>query len=292
LVRTKPILRWPGGKTRHLKHILPLITPHRTYCEPFAGGLAVFLAKERSQIEVINDINGDLVALYRNVQYHVDAIVSEIEFALNARQNMVDYRAQRGLTEIQRAGRWFVCNKISWAGNGSSFGCQGAHASRRNAMDAVLALHERLDRTVIEQLPFDRCVKNYDRKDTFFFFDPPYLDANPGAYRGWSKEEMQHLREVLDGLKANWVLTVDDSKETRKIFAEFQLRQISTFNKIKNVRLAGASIMRELLITPAKARNRRPFSSKAGSPPAASCPGTSRSPKATVRTASGRSPGP
>lgn len=248
--RVKPILRWPGGKTRHLKSILPLIPKHRTYCEPFAGGLAVFLAKVRSPIEVINDINGDLVALYRNVQYHVDAIVSEIEFALNARKNIVDYRAQRGLTEIQRAARWFVCNKISWAGNGSSFGCQGARASRRGAMEAVLVLHERLDRTVIEQLPFERCVKNYDRKDTFFFFDPPYLDADPGAYRGWTLEEMGQLREVLAGLKAKWLLTVDDSKGTREIFGSFHLRQISTVNKMSEARTGGASVMRELLISP------------------------------------------
>jgi site-specific DNA-adenine methylase len=41
-----------------LKKILPLITPHVCYCEPFAGGLAVLMAKERSQVEVVNDING------------------------------------------------------------------------------------------------------------------------------------------------------------------------------------------------------------------------------------------
>jgi DNA adenine methylase len=46
--RTKPILRWQGSKTRMLKHILPLITPHVCYCEPFFGGGAVLFAKERA----------------------------------------------------------------------------------------------------------------------------------------------------------------------------------------------------------------------------------------------------
>jgi len=253
-VRVKPILRWPGGKSRHLKTILPLIPPHEVYCEPFAGGLAVFLAKERSKIEVINDMNGDLVALYRNVQYHVDAIVSEIEFALNARQNLVEYQAQPGLTEIQRAARWFVCNKISWAGIGRSFGCQGARASRRGAMEAVLAMHERLDRTVIEQLPFDRCVKNYDRKHTFFFFDPPYLDVDPGAYRAWTVAEMEQLRTVLDGLKGKWIVTVGDHAEARRIFKGFHFRATEIVNKMNEMRLGKAAVLKELIITPQAAK--------------------------------------
>lgn len=186
------------------------------------------------------------------MQYHVDAIVSEIEFALNARQNLLDYRQQKGLTEIQRAGRWFVCNKISWGGNGTSFGCQGARASRRGAMEAVLALHERLDRCVIESIPYQQCLKTYDRTDTFYFIDPPYLDADPGAYAGWTIEQMYELRAILDGLKSKWLLTVDDSNGTREVFAGLKLREISTVNKLTQLRNEKPAVMRELLISPAK----------------------------------------
>ena len=125
--RVKPILKWPGGKTRLLPKILPLIPPHKCYCEPFAGGLAVLLAKERSEEEVVNDLNGTLVALYRNVQYHMPALLDEIEFALNARQNLHDYTKQPGLTEIQRAARWFVRNRISLPGTDAGW------AKRRRA---------------------------------------------------------------------------------------------------------------------------------------------------------------
>lgn len=74
----RPILRWPGGKRRMLKRILPKITPHVCYCETFAGGLAVLLAKERSEVEIVNDLNGTLVALYRNLQYHLPALLAEM----------------------------------------------------------------------------------------------------------------------------------------------------------------------------------------------------------------------
>ena len=52
-----------------LKYILPVIPAHDTYIEPFAGGLAVFLAKERVKVEVINDLNDEVSGFYRKAQF-------------------------------------------------------------------------------------------------------------------------------------------------------------------------------------------------------------------------------
>ena len=102
--------------------ILPLIPPHHSYCEPFAGGLAVFLAKEPSRFEVINDQNDILVALYRNAKFHVEELIAEVQWILNARREMEDFRTEVGLTEIQRVGRWLVKNRLSYGGLGRHFG--------------------------------------------------------------------------------------------------------------------------------------------------------------------------
>ena len=80
------------------------------------------LAKERSPVEVVNDLNGDLVHLYRNVQYHLPALLQEVEWTLGSRKNLFDFIAQPGLTEIQRAARWLIRNKISFGGGMTSFG--------------------------------------------------------------------------------------------------------------------------------------------------------------------------
>ena len=116
--RARPVIAWPGGKTRMLKHLLPLIPPHTLYCEVFGGGLALLLAKSQSEVEVINDINGDLVSFYRTCKYHLDPLLDELDLVTNSRQDFQDYLAQPGLTEIQRAARWFIRNKLSFGGMG------------------------------------------------------------------------------------------------------------------------------------------------------------------------------
>lgn len=85
-LRVRPAVSWPGGKGRLLKYILPLIPRHTCYCEPFSGGLAVLLAKPRSKVEVVNDLNGELITFYRCVRFHADVLLTELEFVMNSRQ--------------------------------------------------------------------------------------------------------------------------------------------------------------------------------------------------------------
>lgn len=69
---TKPIVPWIGGKRRLAKRILPLFPQYDCYVEPFAGGAALYFMKESSDVEVLNDINGELINLYRVVKHHLE----------------------------------------------------------------------------------------------------------------------------------------------------------------------------------------------------------------------------
>jgi DNA adenine methylase len=252
--RVKPILRWPGGKSRHLPVILPLITPHLCYVEPFAGGLAVLLAKERSRTEVVNDTNGTLVALYRNAQWHCEALLKELEFVLNSRQTLHEFLKQPGLTEIQRVARYLVCNKISFGGNGHSFSVSkgqggGAGISRENIQTAIRELNQRLDKVVVENLPYDHCVRLYDSKDAFFFFDPPYLHAKVGPYKGWDEKQMTEFAELLPAIQGNWVVTVDGSDFNRRLFKRWNLQKMTLPNQCLNSRKHVGRTFDEFVIT-------------------------------------------
>ena len=237
-----------------LKHILPAIPEHTCYCEPFAGGLAVLFAKKKSKVEIINDINGDLVALYRNLQYHLPALLGELDWLFASRQNLMDFNRQPGLTELQRAARFLLINRTSFAGSMRSFGVAktagGGVAFDHQAIEPLLAnARARLDGVVVEHLPYDRCLTNYDSPDTFFFLDPPYLNASTDAYAGWTEAQMREFRGRVRNLKGNWITTVDDSEFNRKLFSGCVIKPVSTQNRLCNVRTHSKVRFGELIIT-------------------------------------------
>lgn len=252
-MRTKPILRWPGGKSRHLKSILPAIKPHTCYVEPFAGGLAVLLAKERSAVEVVNDSNQDIVALYRCAQFHLEGLLLEMEWQVAARSNFADQAENRGLTDLQRAARFLVANLTSFGGNCTSFGVTkksgGIGLNRERIVERLMALRARLDKVTVECLDWERCVRLYDSPETFFFLDPPYLNADIRAYAGWGESQMRHLAAVLASLRGKWLLTVDGSEFCQRTFARWNCRLVKTRNGSVNQRLVKQATFPELFVT-------------------------------------------
>lgn len=232
----KPVIGWPGGKTRMLDYLLPLIPEHTTYCEVFGGGLAVFLAKPESDVEIINDINGDLVTFYRWCKFHLEPLLDEIDLVLNSRQELRDYIAQPGLTDLQRAARWFIRNRISFGGMGATFAVSRAQplGSRVKRQLAIRALNRRLDRTAIENLPWEKCINTYDCEHGLFFLDPPYLDSGGAAYAGWPELELARFCAKLPTLQAKWIFTFQDCEQVRAHMSGYEIIEIERANGISN----------------------------------------------------------
>jgi len=238
-----------------LKHLIPLIPEHVCYCEVFAGGLALLLAKKRSQAEVVNDWNNDLVALYLCVQKHKDELIRYFESSISSRFLLKLYLADRGLTDIERSCRFLLRNRISFAANGRHYGfSRGKSGGGRFRREYVIGLieecHKRLDNVGVENLTWQRCLDYYDSKETFFFLDPPYLHAAPVAYDGWQEDQMTEFRDRVDALKGKWMITVDDSEFNRSLWKHCQLRAVTTRNGCVNNRHAPEARFGELIITP------------------------------------------
>ena len=75
----KTPITYYGGKQTMLKHILPLVPKHTLYTEAFAGGAALFFAKERATVEVINDLNGEIINFYETVVTKFDELKANAE---------------------------------------------------------------------------------------------------------------------------------------------------------------------------------------------------------------------
>jgi len=130
---TKPIIPWIGGKRRLADQIIPMFPEHTCYVEPFAGAAALYFIKEPSKVEVINDINGDLVNLYRVLKHHLVEFVNQFKWALSSRQiyEWEKMKHSETLTDIQRAARFFYLQKLAFGGRvkGRTFGTATNHTT-------------------------------------------------------------------------------------------------------------------------------------------------------------------
>ncbi|MDR1496975.1 MAG: DNA adenine methylase [Puniceicoccales bacterium] len=231
--KISPAFPYPGGKSRLLKHILPLIPEHAIYVEPFAGGLAVLLAKKRAKTEVVNDLDKEIVNFYRCLRSHKTALINEIggSARINSREDFTELLAPPAgdATDLQRAARWFVVRVCSYGGQSECWGrsltgYHGWEATRHEA--AISRVSERLQRVFIENRDWEEIVTRFDSPDTFFYFDPPYVNASVTAYHPFSYDEMKRIRNRLDKLQGTWLLSCDDSPSCREIFAGLPVREL------------------------------------------------------------------
>ena len=227
-----PIIPWIGGKRRLAKRILPIFPPHDCYVEPFAGGAALYFIKEPCCVEVINDINGELVNLYRVVKHHLEEFVRQFKWALISRQiyGWLKHTPEETLTDIQRAARFYYLQKMAFGGKVSNqtFGTATTSAPRLNLMrieEELSAAHLRLSRTYIEHLPWDECVRRYDRPHTLFYLDPPYWGTE-GYGVGFGLDQYACMADLARSIKGKMVVSVNDIPEMRQAFEGLVMERV------------------------------------------------------------------
>ncbi|SOD27680.1 DNA adenine methylase [Variovorax sp. YR752] len=252
-ISAKPLVPWIGGKRRLAKHILPLFPEHTCYVEPFAGAAALFFLKEPAKVEVLNDVNSDLVNLYRVVQHHLDEFMRHFRWALTSREifGWLKETPPATLTDIQRAARFFYLQKHSFGAKveGRTFGTATSSPGRMNLLrmeEDLSAVHLRLHQVTIERLDWAACVQRYDRSHTLFYLDPPYWGTE-GYDVPFALEQYGRMAELLKTMKGRAVVSVNDIPEMRQAFAGLKLRPLSIIYSVGSSENRSPS--RELVIT-------------------------------------------
>ncbi|MDH4122361.1 MAG: DNA adenine methylase [Deltaproteobacteria bacterium] len=228
----KPIIPWIGGKRRLAKDILPLFPAHSCYVEPFCGAAALFFMKSPSKVEVINDINGDLVNLYRVVQHHLEELARQFKWLLVSRQQFDWYKQTPGEvhTDIQRAAKFLYLQKMAFGAKvaNRSFGTAVTTPPRLNltSLEEDLSVaHLRLARVTIEHLGWETCLDKYDRQDTLFFLDPPYWKTE-GYGVDFTIENYYSLAGRLESMRGKGILTINNHPVMRKIFKTLKVEKV------------------------------------------------------------------
>ncbi len=217
-------ISWVGGKKALRKIILEQFpAEYGRYIEVFGGAGWILFAKERRvKLEVYNDMDGRLVNLFRCVKYHPEALQKELDWILNSREQFFDAREEaRGLTDIQRAARFFVLIKESFGTDCRSFGVRAKDLAK--AADYLKEVSKRLRMVVIEHLDFERILKTYDRPDALFYLDPPYFHAEKYYASGFGKEDHARLHDALGRVKGRFILSYNDCEEARDLYKDYNI---------------------------------------------------------------------
>lgn len=231
----KPLMAgWIGGKSRLCKTIISIIPEHTCYVEPFCGAGWVFWKKPESKVEVLNDVNKDLITLYRVVQNHLEEFVRYFKWSLISRNEFSRLKTLPPdcLTDIQRSARFYYLQKNAFGGKVGcqNFGYATTATPRLNLLrleEELSMAHIKLAKTFIECLPYQEIIKRYDRKHTFFYLDPPYWNSeNDYGKEIFDKSDFQNLADILGNIQGKFILSLNDVPEVREIFAEFKFDEV------------------------------------------------------------------
>jgi DNA adenine methylase len=217
---SRGLLAFPyyGGKTKHLKQILPLIPPHHCYAEPFCGSAAVLLNKPISKVEAINDLDGDVVNFFQMLRGRPDDLItalrltphSRIEYAASCYATSDDpiEKARLFYTRIRQS---YMTKPVTTPGSWSYGPSINNAAKVHRHIDALMEVANRLRTVYIDCVDAITFIEHWDRESTFFYIDPPYMAetrSSTGEYAVETTYGMHlELMEVLMRLKGKFMLS-------------------------------------------------------------------------------------
>lgn len=210
----KSPITYYGGKKNLLSTILPLIPKHEIYTEAFAGGLAVFFAKERSKTEIINDTNAFVTTFYKVLVSDFDALnkkISETPYsrAMYTVANSM-YKLPHLFSDIQKAWAFYVLTNLGFSCRIGSFGCytngqkaQGWERKKKGFNKEVL---DRLKGVQIECTDALKILSLRNDPKAFHLIDPPYYNSNMGHYDGYTQSDFEDLLKTISECKGKFLL--------------------------------------------------------------------------------------
>jgi DNA adenine methylase len=251
-----PVAPWLGGKKRLAKLIIEKIEAisHKCYVEPFVGMGGVFLRRGfRPRLEVANDLNGEIVNLFRILQRHYLQLMDVMRFQVASRREFERLRITdpQTLTDLERAARFLYLQRLAFGGQVRGvFGVASSHAPRfsLSRLEPILeAAHERLDGVVFECLDWAELIRRYDSPDTLFYLDPPYWGGEKDYGKAmFERADFERMAEVLTAIEGRFVLSINDRVETRDLFGGFHCEPV----RLKYSVAAGAGTdAREMIVT-------------------------------------------
>ena len=208
------VLYYPGSKWNVAGELAGMIPPHHSYVEPYFGSGAVLFNKPPSDIETVNDLDSEVVNLFRCIQQDPERLarlVMTTPYSREVYSEQYDTGKSPYMSTFQRAAGFLV---RCWQGHGfrtagGKSGWKNDVAGRERAYalwnwyrlpEWIISIAERLRTVQIECRPALEVIRHFDRSGVFMYLDPPYLFNTRGSMRRIYSHEMTDgdHEELLD----------------------------------------------------------------------------------------------
>lgn len=197
------VVKYPGAKWNIAEWIISYFPEHHSYLEPFFGSGAVLFTKSRSNIETVNDLNGDVINFFDWVKHDPERLAREIYLTPYAR-DVYDAAFDRLHTEtdpFQRAidfytrmmmGHGFrtTGEKVGWKNDIQGREKAYAAIGWQNAPFVLMEAAERLRGVQIENKPAVELIRRFHFRSVLIYADPPYLIS--------TRHGKQYADEMMD----------------------------------------------------------------------------------------------
>lgn len=234
------LFQYPGGKSGQFNRILSMMPHHECFVEGFGGSGVITLNKEAAEVDVYNDLDSELVHFFIVFREAHDRLIDWLEkvpysyetyedfvdaFYGKARENPNGKLPAEPLTDnlvsgdsisrnhVKRAGIFFTLRYMQFGAKyqgRSGFGrskVQNGAETFNNAKERLDEFAGAWDHVTIENVSYEKLIDTYDSEDTFFYFDPPYIDTED--YYRESAFNHQKFCKDLERIDGYWMVSYD-----------------------------------------------------------------------------------
>lgn len=268
----KSPLRYPGGKSKAVKFISPLIPEFDEYREPFLGGGSVFVYLKQKYSKKkywINDIYSNLYYFWVQTQNNTADLIKQIiewkkQFSDGKELHKFLINNIEKFDTLKKGAAFFIFNRITFSGTSESGGFSNSAFNKRftnSSIDRTIALSKILDDTKITNVDYQEVIEEKGN-NVFIFLDPPYYSATKSALYGKNgklHKSFDHKRfsEVLKRINHKWLITYDDSEYIRKLFGFAYIKEWNMTYGMRNVSKNSSQNEKELFISNYKIKEKK-----------------------------------
>lgn len=206
----RPVIRYHGGKWTLAPWVISHFPPHRIYVEPYGGAASVLMRKDRAFMEVYNDLDDDVVNLFKILRNDESAeiLIRQLELTPWSRTEFFE-TYQETDDPIEAARRLVVRSFMGFGTTGRRKNMTGfrGKAERKNNSginnwhiypQSLRTVVERLRGVLIESRPAIAVIRQQDRPETLFYVDPPYPHSTRTSVKTPSRRERCYAVEMSD----------------------------------------------------------------------------------------------